>query len=29
MMLAISLNALVGWVERRVAPWQAELAAQD
>src|SRR5207237_1484262 len=25
MVLAIGLNALIGWVERRVAPWQAEI----
>ena len=27
MVLATLLNALVGWVERRVAPWQAEIAS--
>ena len=27
MVLATMLNALVGWVERRVAPWQAEIAS--
>ncbi|MBV9237728.1 MAG: ABC transporter permease [Xanthobacteraceae bacterium] len=29
MVLAIGLNALIGWVERRVAPWQAEIAGRD
>ena len=29
MMLAIGLNALIGLVERRVAPWQAEIAGRD
>jgi ABC-type nitrate/sulfonate/bicarbonate transport system permease component len=29
MLLAIGLNALIGWVERRVAPWQAEIAGRD
>ena len=29
MVLAIGLNSLIGWVERRVAPWQAEIAGRD
>jgi NitT/TauT family transport system permease protein len=29
MVLAIGLNALIGFVERRVAPWQAEIAGRD
>jgi ABC-type nitrate/sulfonate/bicarbonate transport system permease component len=29
MVLAIGLNALIGWIERRVAPWQAEIAGRD
>jgi NitT/TauT family transport system permease protein len=29
MVLAIGLNALIGWVERRVAPWQTEIAGRD
>src|SRR4051812_35684821 len=29
MVLAIGLNGLIGWVERRVAPWQAEIAGRD
>ncbi len=29
MMLAIGLNALIVWIERRVAPWQAEIAGRD
>ena len=29
MVLAVGLNALIGWVERRVAPWQAEIAGRD
>jgi hypothetical protein len=28
MVLAIGLNSLIGWVERRVAPWQAEIAGR-
>jgi NitT/TauT family transport system permease protein len=27
--LAIGLNSLIGFVERRVAPWQAEIAGRD
>lgn len=29
MVLAIGLNSLIGWVERRVAPWQAEIAGRE
>ncbi|MYZ47254.1 ABC transporter permease [Propylenella binzhouense] len=29
MVLAIGLNWLVGWVERRVAPWQFEIAGRE
>jgi NitT/TauT family transport system permease protein len=29
MVLAIGLNSLIGWIERRVAPWQAEIAGRD
>jgi ABC-type nitrate/sulfonate/bicarbonate transport system permease component len=29
MVLALGLNALIGWVERKVAPWQAEIAGRD
>ncbi len=29
MVLAVGLNALIGLVERRVAPWQAEIAGRD
>jgi NitT/TauT family transport system permease protein len=29
MVLAIGLNSLIGWVERRVAPWQAEIAGRN
>ena len=29
MMMAIGLNYLIGAVERRVAPWQAEIAGRD
>jgi len=27
--MAIGLNWLIGWVERKVAPWQAEIAGRD
>jgi len=27
--MAIGLNSLIGWFERRVAPWQAEIAGRD
>jgi NitT/TauT family transport system permease protein len=29
MVMAIGLTALIGAVERRVAPWQAEIAGRD
>jgi len=29
MVLAVGLNALIGWFERVAAPWQAEIARQD
>lgn len=29
MVLAIGLNSLIGWVERKVAPWQAEIAGRE
>jgi NitT/TauT family transport system permease protein len=29
MLLAVGLNSLIGVVERRVAPWQAEIAGRD
>src|SRR5262245_22164565 len=29
MFLAVGLNALIGVIERRVAPWQAEIAGRD
>ncbi len=29
MAMAIGLNGLIGWIERRLAPWQAELAGRD
>ena len=29
MLMAVGLNWLIGWVERRVAPWQAEIAGRD
>ena len=29
MILAIGLNDAIGWIERRVAPWQAEIAGRD
>jgi ABC-type nitrate/sulfonate/bicarbonate transport system permease component len=29
MLLAVGLNWLIGWVERTVAPWQAEIAGRD
>jgi ABC-type nitrate/sulfonate/bicarbonate transport system permease component len=29
MVLAIGLNALILWIERVVAPWQAELAGRE
>ncbi|MGP0090044.1 MAG: hypothetical protein ACLPKB_08790 [Xanthobacteraceae bacterium] len=29
MTMAIGLNSLLGWVERKVARWQAEIAGRD
>ena len=29
MLMAVGLNSLIGWVERRVAPWQAEIAGRE
>jgi NitT/TauT family transport system permease protein len=29
MVLAIGLNSLIGAIEKRVAPWQAEIAGRD
>jgi NitT/TauT family transport system permease protein len=29
MVLAIGLNSLIGYIERKVAPWQAEIAGRD
>ena len=29
MVLATALNSFVGWIERRVAPWQSELAGRE
>ena len=29
MLLAVALNFLIGAIERRVAPWQAEIAGRD
>jgi len=29
MILAVGLNYLIGWFERVVAPWQAEIAGRD
>jgi NitT/TauT family transport system permease protein len=29
MVMAIGLNSLIGWVERTVAPWQAEIAGRE
>jgi NitT/TauT family transport system permease protein len=29
MVLAIGLNGLIGWIEQRVAPWQAEIAGRN
>ena len=29
MFLAVGLNSLIGYVERKVAPWQAEIAGRD
>jgi ABC-type nitrate/sulfonate/bicarbonate transport system permease component len=29
MVMAIGLNSLIGWVEGKVAPWQAEIAGRE
>ena len=29
MVLAVGLNALIGWLERVIAPWQAEIAGRE
>jgi NitT/TauT family transport system permease protein len=29
MFLAVGLNSLIGWIEHRVAPWQAEISGRD
>jgi len=29
MLMAVGLNGLIGWVEHRVAPWQAEISGRD
>jgi len=29
MVMAIGLNSFIGWVERKVAPWQAEISGRD
>ncbi len=29
MVLAVGLNSLIGWLERVIAPWQAEIAGHD
>ena len=29
MMMAIGLNSFIGWVEHKVAPWQAEITGRD
>jgi ABC-type nitrate/sulfonate/bicarbonate transport system permease component len=29
MVLAVGLNSLIGWLERRIAPWQAEIAGRE
>jgi NitT/TauT family transport system permease protein len=29
MLMAVGLNWLIGWVEHRVAPWQAEISGRD
>ena len=29
MVMAIGLNTLIGYVERKVAPWQAEIAGRE
>ena len=29
MVIAIGLNLLIGWIERVIAPWQAEIAGRE
>jgi len=29
MVMAVCLNSLIGLIERKVAPWQAEIAGRD
>jgi NitT/TauT family transport system permease protein len=29
MVMAVGLNSLIGWIEHRVAPWQAEIAGRE
>ena len=29
MVMAIGLNSFIGWVEHKVAPWQAEITGRD
>jgi len=29
MVLAVGLNSLIGWLERVIAPWQAEIAGRE
>ena len=29
MLMAVGLNGLIGWVEHKVAPWQAEISGRD
>ena len=29
MLMAVGLNGLIGYVERKVAPWQAEIAGRE
>ena len=29
MLMAVGLNGLIGWIEHRVAPWQAEISGRD
>jgi NitT/TauT family transport system permease protein len=29
MLMAVSLNGLIGWIEHKVAPWQAEISGRD
>jgi hypothetical protein len=29
MVMAIGLNTFIGWVEGKVAPWQAEISGRD